>query len=147
MGLFSRKTKKDDFQQANLSEVTLSNVVSYQLAQQVDCTGYSCPRPQMMTKKAVNVAQTNDVVEIIVDNPSSMEAVSPMVHKSGLPLWKQKQIITPGESTLEKIDSALDKDMKQLSIDKIYCSPQLCLKHSCLGLCFYLSNAQHVFIT
>ena len=78
MGLFSRKTKKDDFQQANLPEVTLSDGVSHQLAQQVDCTGYSCPRPQMMTKKAVNVAQTNDVVEIIVDNPSSMEAVLPM---------------------------------------------------------------------
>ena len=78
MGLFSRKTKKDDFQQANLPEVTLSDGVSHQLAQQVDCTGYSCPRPQMMTKKAVNVAQTNDVVEIIVDNLSSMEAVPPM---------------------------------------------------------------------
>ena len=78
MRLFSRKTKKDDFQQANLPEVTLSDGVSHQLAQQVDCTGYSCPRPQMMTKKAVNGAQTNDVVEIIVDNPSSMEAVPPM---------------------------------------------------------------------
>ena len=125
MGLFSSKTKKDDFQQVNFPEVTLSDRVSHQLAQQVDCTGISCPRPQMMTKKTVNGTQTNDVVEIIVDNPSSMEAVSPMVHKSGLPLWKQKQIITPGESTLEKIDSALDKDMKQLSIDKIYCSRQL----------------------
>ena len=38
MGLFSRKTKKDDFQQANLPEVTLSDGVSHQLAQQVDCT-------------------------------------------------------------------------------------------------------------
>ena len=54
-----------------MPEVTLSDGVSHQLAQQVDCTGYSCPRPQMMTKKAVNGAQTNDVVEIIVDNPSS----------------------------------------------------------------------------
>ena len=62
LGLFSRKTKKDDFQQVNLPEVTLSDGVSHQLAQQVDCTGYSCPRPQMMTKKAVNGAQTNDVM-------------------------------------------------------------------------------------
>ena len=83
MGLFSRKTKKEDFQQVNLPEVTLSNGVLHQLAQQVDCTGYSCPRPQMMTKKAVNVAQTNDVVEIIVDNPSSMEAVPPLEPQIG----------------------------------------------------------------
>ena len=78
MGLFSRKTKKYDFQQVNLPEVTPSTGVSHQLAQQVGCVGYSCRRPQMITKKAVNVAQTNDVVEIIVDNPSSMEAVPPM---------------------------------------------------------------------
>ena len=83
MGLFSRKTKKDDFQQANLPEVTLSNGVSHQLVQQVDCTGYSCPRPQMMTKKAVNVAQKNDLVEIIIDNPSSMEAVPSMEPQIG----------------------------------------------------------------
>ena len=38
MELFSRKTKKDDFQQANLPEVTLGDCISFQLAQQADCT-------------------------------------------------------------------------------------------------------------
>ena len=119
MGLFSRKTKKDDFQQVNLPEVTLSDGVSHQLAQQVDCTGYSCPRPQMMTKKTVNGAQTNDVMGIIVDNPSSMEAVPPMGHKSGLPIWKQKQTITPGKSTLEKIDSALQNPFSDTELSSL----------------------------
>jgi tRNA 2-thiouridine synthesizing protein A len=78
MGLFSRKSKNEDTQPVNLQEVTLSDGISYNLTQQVDCLGDSCPRPQMMTKKALTSAQTNDVVEITVDNPSSMEAVPPM---------------------------------------------------------------------
>ena len=78
MGLFSRKTKEKNNEQVDLQEVTLSDGNSYQIAQQIDCIGDSCPRPQMMTKKAINSAETNDVVEIIVDNPSSMEAVPPM---------------------------------------------------------------------
>ena len=78
MGLFSRKSKNEDTQPVNLQEVTLSDGISYNLTQQVDCLGDSCPRPQMMTKKALTSAQTDDVVEITVDNPSSMEAVPPM---------------------------------------------------------------------
>ena len=78
MGLFSRKPKNEDTQPANLQEVTLSDGTSFRLTQQVDCLGDSCPRPQMMTKKALTSAKTDDVVEITVDNPSSMEAVPPM---------------------------------------------------------------------
>ena len=78
MGLFSRKPKKNDSQQVNLQEVKLSDGISYCLVQQLDCLGDSCPRPQMMTKKALNNMQTNNVVEITVDNPSSMEAVPAM---------------------------------------------------------------------
>ena len=78
MGLFFRKPKNDDPQKVNLQEVKLTDGISYSLAQQLDCLGDSCPRPQMMTKKALKHMQTNEVVEITVDNPSSMEAVAPM---------------------------------------------------------------------
>ena len=78
MELFSRKPKNDETQQVYFQEVKLSDGIQYSLAQQLDCLGDSCPRPQMMTKKALNDMQTNDVIEITVDNPSSMEAVPPM---------------------------------------------------------------------
>ena len=78
MGLFSRKPKNEDTQQVNLQEVKLSDGITYSLAHQLDCLGDSCPRPQMMTKKSLKHMLTNDVVEITVDNPSSMEAVPPM---------------------------------------------------------------------
>jgi len=119
LGLFSRKTKKEDFQQVNLPEITLSNGVLHQFEQQVDCTGSSCPRPQMMTKKAVNVAQTNDVVEIIVDNLSSMEAVPPMRPQIWATHLETKQTITPGKSTLEKIDSALQSPFSDTELSSL----------------------------
>ena len=78
MGLFSRRQKNEETQQDDFQEVTLSDGISYTLTQKVDCLGDSCPRPQMMTKKALSNVKKNDVVEITVDNSSSMEAVPPM---------------------------------------------------------------------
>ena len=78
MELFSHKLKNQDNQKININKIKLSNGISYILTQQLNCIGDSCPRPQMMTKKALKYLQTNDVVEITVDNPSSMEAVPPM---------------------------------------------------------------------
>jgi len=79
MGLFGKKNKNSD-QQANSEarDVTLENGQSYPVSQSVDCLGDSCPRPQLMTKKALSASASNDVVEIMVDNPTSMEALPPM---------------------------------------------------------------------
>ncbi|WP_168185721.1 sulfurtransferase TusA family protein [Acidiferrobacter sp. SPIII_3] len=41
----------------------------------VDVLGDSCPRPQLMTKKALNEAASGAVIEVKVDNPTSMEAL------------------------------------------------------------------------
>jgi len=82
MGLFGKKNKNSD-QQANSDrsetrDVTLENGQRYPVSQSVDCLGDSCPRPQLMTKKALSASASNDVVEIMVDNPTSMEALPPM---------------------------------------------------------------------
>jgi tRNA 2-thiouridine synthesizing protein A len=78
MGLFSQKPNNEYTEQVNLQEVRLSDGISYSLTQQLDCLGDSCPRPQMMTKKNLNNMQKKNVIEITVDNPSSMEAIPPM---------------------------------------------------------------------
>ena len=49
-----------------------------ELAQIVDCIGDSCPRPQLMTKKAVGQLGAGEVVQVLVDNPTSVEALPPM---------------------------------------------------------------------
>ncbi len=77
MGLFGSK-KKDTPEAAAEREVTLSDGKTYKVTKQVDCLGDSCPRPQLMTKKAVSAAATDDIIEIVIDNPSSMEAIPPL---------------------------------------------------------------------
>lgn len=77
MGLFG-SGKKDKNAAAPQIDITLSNGNVVAVSNRVDCMGDSCPRPQIMTKKAVDAAASNDVIEIAVDNPTSMEALPPM---------------------------------------------------------------------
>jgi len=79
MGLFGKKNKDSEDQTNSSSrEVTLENGQSFQVSKTVDCLGDSCPRPQLMTKKALSASASQDVIEILVDNPTSMEALPPM---------------------------------------------------------------------
>ena len=78
MGLFGfSKNKPAD--SGPVGEATLSDGQTYTITNLVDCLGDSCPRPQLMTKKALNNAAVSDVIEVKVDNPSSMEAIPPML--------------------------------------------------------------------
>ncbi|MEW6133686.1 MAG: sulfurtransferase TusA family protein [Pseudomonadota bacterium] len=75
MGLFGSK-KSETPTVAN--QVTLPDGRTVAVTRQVDAIGDSCPRPQLMTKKALGEANTGEVVEVLVDNPTSMEALPPM---------------------------------------------------------------------
>ncbi len=79
MGLFGFGKGKDE-DAAPAGEVTLGDGATYTLAKKLDCIGDSCPRPQLMTKKALKEAASGDVIEILVDNPSSVEAIPPMMN-------------------------------------------------------------------
>lgn len=76
MGLFSKNKQSEA--PTNGHAVTLNDGVTYMIAQTVDCIGDSCPRPQLMTKKAVNAIAAGGVVEVLLDNPTSVEALPPM---------------------------------------------------------------------
>lgn len=78
MGLFGKKKEaaKDTGGEARLSDGTVVT-----LARRVDCIGDSCPRPQLMTKKAVGEIASGEVIEVSVDNPSSVEALPPMCNE------------------------------------------------------------------
>jgi tRNA 2-thiouridine synthesizing protein A len=76
MGLFGSKKKTEDAKSGG--EATLSNGSVIKIARQVDCLGVSCPRPQLMTKKAIGDIAIGEVIEVLADNPSSVEALPPM---------------------------------------------------------------------
>lgn len=78
MGLFGSRNKNKDDKVTSGGEVTLTDGSAYIISNSVNCIGDSCPRPQLMTKKAVSNADAGQVVEVLVDNPTSMEALPPM---------------------------------------------------------------------
>jgi tRNA 2-thiouridine synthesizing protein A len=79
MGLFGRKKNQDKAPAGPTGEVTLENGETHQVSQIIDCIGDSCPRPQLMTKKALSGAAAGDVIEVRIDNPTSVEAIPPMM--------------------------------------------------------------------
>ena len=90
MGLFGlgKKRSKDC---TPAGPVTLSDGSRHVLAKSVDCIGDSCPRPQLMTKKALKDAGTGDVIEVLIDNPSSVEAIPPLMDELGASLLETQK--------------------------------------------------------
>jgi len=82
MGLFGKSTKAAADGGAPAT-VTLEDGRTVELAQVVDCLGDSCPRPQLMTKKTISKLGAGDIVEVKIDNPTSMESVVAMIPDLG----------------------------------------------------------------
>ncbi|MBV2184278.1 MAG: sulfurtransferase TusA family protein [Rhizobium sp.] len=49
----------------------------------LNVTGYTCPHPQMYTKKALQKLQAGDVLTLFFDNPSSGESILAMCDSEG----------------------------------------------------------------
>ncbi len=49
----------------------------------LDVCGYVCPHPQIYAKKSLEKMNEGDVVEIILDNPSSVETITQMCDQVG----------------------------------------------------------------
>jgi tRNA 2-thiouridine synthesizing protein A len=49
----------------------------------LDVTGYTCPHPQMYTKKALQKIEAGSVLTLVFDNPSSGESIISMCESNG----------------------------------------------------------------
>lgn len=81
MGLFGTKAREPAASAG--APVRLSDGRLLQVARQVDCRGDSCPRPQLMTKRALGEVEPGAVIDVLVDNPTSMEALPPLADELG----------------------------------------------------------------
>lgn len=45
----------------------------------ISCEGEGCPKPQLLTLKALNESPGGTVVEVITDNPSAVETIPSMM--------------------------------------------------------------------
>lgn len=50
---------------------------------ELDVIGYSCPHPQLYTLKSMEKLQDGMVLNVLIDNPSSVESVSQACDKKG----------------------------------------------------------------
>jgi tRNA 2-thiouridine synthesizing protein A len=77
------------FWRRNRSQSALRQCVDYRVALpglgklpvsiQIDCIGASCPRPQMLAIKALEQVNDGDIIELISDNPSSVESLGSLM--------------------------------------------------------------------
>lgn len=89
MGLFSKKKQSKP---RIAGEVTLEDGETVTVNSIIDCIGDSCPRPQLMTRSALSKAESGDILAVDVDNPTSMEALPPIiVENSGTHLGTIRQ--------------------------------------------------------
>ncbi len=56
----------------------------------LDVCGYVCPHPQIYTKKSLEKMNEGDVVQIILDNPSSVETIAQMCDQVGHDVLEKK---------------------------------------------------------
>jgi tRNA 2-thiouridine synthesizing protein A len=57
----------------------------------LDVTSYTCPHPQMYTKKALQKMDSGDVLTLIFDNPSSGESIISMCESAGNELFSREE--------------------------------------------------------
>ena len=81
MGIFGKK--KESTEASSAYETQLEDGTSIKVSAVIDCLGDSCPRPQLMTKAAMGKAQSGDNIEVQIDNPTSVEAIPPMMSELG----------------------------------------------------------------
>lgn len=80
MGLFGKRKPREE-SGAPGEEVTLDTGEVVVATSVVDCIGDNCPRPQILTRSAL--AGAGEIIEVKVDNPTSMEALPPIIEENG----------------------------------------------------------------
>ena len=59
--------------------VDLPGIGQVRVARTIDCIGESCLRPQLMTIKALSQLPEGEVLELLFDNPTSLEGIYALV--------------------------------------------------------------------
>lgn len=56
---------------------------------ELDVTGYVCPHPQLYTLKSMDKLKDGMILEVIIDNPSSVESVTQACDKRGFTILEK----------------------------------------------------------
>lgn len=56
----------------------------------LDVCGYVCPHPQIYTKKSLEKMAEGNILEVVLDNPSSVETITQMCDQVGHEVMDKK---------------------------------------------------------
>lgn len=56
---------------------------------ELDVTGYVCPHPQLYTLKSMDKLEDGMILEVLIDNPSSVESVEAACDKKGFDILEK----------------------------------------------------------
>ncbi len=59
---------------------------------ELDLRGYTCPYPQLLSANALKTIETGSLLEIIIDNPPSLETVPRSIKNNGQEYVKTEQL-------------------------------------------------------
>ena len=60
-------------------EVSLPRMGKVHIACTIRCVNDHCPRPQLLTLKALTQVNNGDVIELVSDNPATVETIPAMM--------------------------------------------------------------------
>lgn len=76
---FSKRNQQSSIAVRRIDQVVrLESYGPLQVQVMVDCLGAVCPRPQLLTMRALDHMNDGEVLELLVDNPASAEAIPAM---------------------------------------------------------------------
>lgn len=59
---------------------------------ELDLKGYTCPYPQLFTAKALGEIEVGALLEVLIDNPPSIETVPRSIRNAGQEYVKTEQL-------------------------------------------------------
>ena len=64
-------------------EVQLQDGPKVTVNNRLDCIGDTCPRPQLKLKKSIKGMESGEIVEVLINNPPSLETLPALCREIG----------------------------------------------------------------
>ena len=74
MGLF-QSPQNVETNKMRSCEVQLQDGTKVTVNNRLDCIGDTCPRPQLKLKKSIKGMESGEIVEVLINNPPSLETL------------------------------------------------------------------------
>lgn len=62
------------------------------IAEKIDARGLNCPLPILRTRKAINLVQSGDVIEVTASDPGSVKDMASFCHQTGNKLVSSSEL-------------------------------------------------------